>query len=1152
MCQAEVAALKEKLRDVRANADSLYTEFLLTKTANRVGCKKEELVGTKVVCPQEKLGMVIGKKGSNVRQLQATASVTVNVLKEGDVRIMGAPEALDTATANLQKVIDTKEETFSPPNGVIAFLTSRHIKMLKEISERHPNVRLSVQRQSETISLRGIPADLDRLKEDLLGLDLMVKVLELPDSEAAYVVGKQGATVEGLVSTYQTAIDVVRQENGSSTVTLTGPAHQVEMATAEVEKLAAEVRETMHSIDIDPIAKAALMESKGAGIQELNKSMNENKQAGFVNANFDENKLVLRGRAMHLPDAIAIAMTEIRRVESLKVTLEVDPIIIPAIIGKGGETIKAIKDGRPVVVEVEKSGKILVCGCDKSQVDVVVQAVQDAIAGNAVRRLKVEASLYKRIAGELVRSKAKTINGLCKLSLDDNLCDVVLRGEPEKISEAATIVLDFIKTNYIEEVLVAAKDMQTLLRGGKSSKIMDLATEFEVRMNAERDKGVVIVRGEQDKVHAAVKALNQFLFGGDGLSVVKIPLNEQLLGIVIGKAGKTKDELLKKFPGVSLAVDSAECIITLRGPESAAEECRIEVSKLIASAQISESLELSQKTYQHLTKCKPRDIVRDIPVQLNITESSLTVRGYRTDVADALSLLKEAIHGRYEARLVLSSPQFSQIASACRRGLSPLQRVMDSSGATIALDSSDDSLVFRGNKAQVRSAKQELMAFLDFLFGPSFSRMELSGPLRLYMGKMSTLTEVSAVSGASVHFDRDTGYLLLFSVKAENVDKARSMLYERIAEASKLFSELSLEPSEDWIVSSIIGKKGAQISKLRKATKCEIDVDSSTRTILIRSKDAELVAAARMTLEDFVNKLRRENALIEIPEVDLPAFIGRSGAKITEFSDKYDVEAKVQKTSPPSIRFHGDELAVAAAKAAVLEWIKTREAAQKEAAAVETLKVRRDKVVVVIGAKGSTIRLLESEFGCKVDVDRETFVVSIRGGNAEKRAATIAKIHSLLSAEPQDAADPEVGSLELDQDLPQEREVDDTKTKAMEPKEENLKSDRTRTPASIPAKEAPKPSDFPVLVGPSKKGMNDSKDEAREEGTSATTCSTVLSGDSPTWSSVVLCQPACQRQGALQAPQDDHEDWKENAVNGPSNQKAFDPSSPIAVAVNDP
>jgi polyribonucleotide nucleotidyltransferase len=1095
--QAQLAELKEKLRNARATADALFNELRLARTASRVGCKKEELVGTKVSCPQDKLGAIIGKKGSNVRHLQSEASVTVNVLKEGDVRILGSIEALDAATSNLLKVIDSVEETVDDPTPhLVQYLTSKGITALTELSARHPDVRLSVQRQPHPkIVLKGLQSNVDSLRKELLDMDVTIRVINMTDTEAAHVVGKQGATVDGLVATFQAAIDVTRSSKNSgrsssssgggdgaagakttattpamATVTVAGPAPNVEAAQAEIERLAAEMRESTRVLDIHPAAKNALLLAGGAGIQQLSRRINEGKSSGFVNVSFDGNRVALRGRAASLMPAIEIAEAEIRRVEALTVTVPVDPAIIPTIIGKGGESIKSIKGDKPVVVEIQDSGAVVICACEKEHVDAAVQAVRDIVSGNAVKRISVDAAAYKRLSGDLLRTKSKEINGICKLSLDEDKCQFVIRGEPDMLAEAESIIQNFLDSNYVKEIAVTDDDLSVLLTGGKSCKAMELSAKLDVKINANRDRSVVEVRGEQAKVQSAVKALNQFLFGGDGAVVHRLVLSQQLVGFVIGKGGKNKMELQAKFPSVAIAVSSADGTITLRGPEAEAEECRVEVMKHVAGAQVTETISISSKLHERFSKrTKPRDLIRDIPVQLTLAEDMLKVRGYAADVRDAVAILNDAIHGKYEARLALTSQQFTKVTSSCRSLSSPLQRAMDSSGATVVLDSSDESLVFRGKCCQVKAAKNELFKFFDFLFGSAFARLELPGPLVATVGKIPALSELAAKSGASIQLDRDTGFVLLYSTDATKLAKAVEGVQAKIDKASRLFFELQFEPSESWIVASIIGTKGDHINKLRKATKCDIEADSAARTVLVKSQSEELVEKARSTFDELVEKIRRENAVIAMADIDLPVFIGRAGAKIVEFSEKYQVEAKVQRNStPPSIRFTGSESAVAAAKDAALAWIVARDEARKEADTVETLSLRREHIPAVIGVKGSTIRSLQAEFGCKVDVDRATSTVSVRGGNAEKRALTLDKIKAIMK-------DVRETVLESEGDkAPASPNSSPKEVVALSPdRDTNLSKPplpptppRATAVAARPALPVPRPSDFPELARP--------------------------------------------------------------------------------------
>jgi phosphate starvation-inducible protein PhoH len=394
---------------------------------------------------------------------------------------------------------------------------------------------------------------------------------------------------------------------------------------------------------------------------------------------------------------------------------------------------------------------------------------------------------------------------------------------------------------------------------------------------------------------------------------------------------------------------------------------------------------------------------------------------------------------------------------------------MGASGATVVLDSSDESIVFRGNCSQVKAAKTELFKFFDFLFGSSFARLELVGPVLPAVGKVPFLSELAAQSGAFIQLDRDTGFVLLYSADASKLEKALDGMKTKIEAASQLFFELRFEPSEGWIVASIIGTKGDHINKLRKDTKCDIEVDSAARTVLVKAKSAELVEKARSTIDELVGKLRRENVVVAMSEADLPAFIGRGGATIVAFSEKYEVEAKVQRNSaPPSIRFTGSESAVVAAKEAALAWIETRAEAQKEADTVETLRLRRDHIPAVIGAKGATIRSLQAEFGCKVEVDKDTSTVSVRGGNAEKRTATLDKIKAIM----EQARKTVIESDDSESPVSPNASSKEVAASSSAPETKSSKPPLPPTPprataaASRPALPVPQPSDFPELARP--------------------------------------------------------------------------------------
>jgi KH domain len=288
---------------------------------------------------------------------------------------------------------------------------------------------------------------------------------------------------------------------------------------------------------------------------------------------------------------------------------------------------------------------------------------------------------------------------------------------------------------------------------------------------------------------AAASAPKQFLHGGGGFADLTISLNDQAVTCVIGKGGTNKADLRRRFSSVTIAVESKECTVHLRGPRDEVEACRIDVLRMVASRRVSEPIHITSRHRRLLsTKTKFGDIARDleltafrgIPVNIAVHGRSIMVHGYAADVRDAVALLNWKTSGTYESRVFLPSEQFAHVKNEWSRQSTPLQRAKEYSGASVTLGSSTETLVFRGKPDQVKAAKLVLYSALVALLGPTFSRMVLTDPLVPTVGRVEALAEVSAVSGATIQLDRDTSSLLVFSTDAASMEKAAEMLNWKI------------------------------------------------------------------------------------------------------------------------------------------------------------------------------------------------------------------------------------------------------------------------------------------------------------------------------------------------------------------------------------
>lgn len=575
---------------------------------------------------------------------------------------------------------------------------------------------------------------------------------------------------------------------------------------------------------------------------------------------------------------------------------------------------------------------------------------------------------------------------------------------------------EFIAENYIQEVEISSEDEATLLAGGNESPIQKFQSEYGADMTVVRSRFVVTVKGQKEKVQAAVKRLNQFLHGGDGYTVSRISVTEQALGVVIGKAGAKRAELEKKYEGVHLYIHRSNRI-AIRGPDIVVEACRIEILRLVSSVKIQQVMNLTSEEHEILAK---PDVIKrathGIPVQVTLTDDAVKIRGIFADVRDAQAMLKEQLLGVYEAVVELEASQLSCVRRACRDP-SHFERIQTTTGAEVKLDMATNSIIISGKRGNVRKAKNLVVGFLEFLIPADFARLEVSKPLHTTVGDPAALAEVAAISGANVFLDRDLSAILIQSADAGKVKKASDILKAKIENADKLAFVVSVGASEAWLIPLIIGKGGIRINSLRLETGCNIEVNKVDRSVSVTGDDEANVAKARELLNAMVDDARRQCVFVELPAEAIAAFLGRGGAHIRSFAAEHNVECDRMRKSPTKIKITGEEEQVKAAKHALDEWIEQWEMKQ----AGRTIAIDKPSIPAVLGKGGSVIAALQKEYGIKVEINRDELTLTVKGSTDELRDKAIDKINQIITEDQERAnARREKSGIEGDHEVAKE------------------------------------------------------------------------------------------------------------------------------------
>jgi polyribonucleotide nucleotidyltransferase len=318
----------------------------------------------------------------------------------------------------------------------------QRVHALQSFRDRHPDVQVDASRDKGAVSLRGLPEALARAKNDLLSIQLESETRVLIGRQAsAILVGKSGSTINRLVEEHQVTIDV--SETGDDVFTATVIGNPVAAAMTEIDAILESNKAISTSITVDSIVRNTLLADAGAPIKALQKSVNEaikdigsGIQLSFAKEGKDH-VLVVKGRRAAVLIAKELVVETIAKIQASLVIMTVDPFIIPKIIGKGGETINKLKNGKVVNIEVDKvSGRILIQSEDEAEVKRVEEAVNDIVAKNQINRITLSASSAKPMFRELVRSeKRDEINQLVWMGLDDDASAIILRGTRENVSQ---------------------------------------------------------------------------------------------------------------------------------------------------------------------------------------------------------------------------------------------------------------------------------------------------------------------------------------------------------------------------------------------------------------------------------------------------------------------------------------------------------------------------------------------------------------------------------------------------------------------------------------------------------------------------------------------------------------------------------------------
>ena len=522
----------------------------------------------------------------------------------------------------------------------------------------------------------------------------------------------------------------------------------------------------------------------------------------------------------------------------------------------------------------------------------------------------------------------------------------------------------------------------------RSDLLKKIEKEFDVNLTLNKGRQSLVLRGKSESIKKAEEKVKKILYGGEGFAVQKMFVPALIMGMIIGKSGKNIAKYESDYDSVMVNIHSTTRCLTIRGEPDQVEACKRIITKDIVQCNVSESIQINAEGLAKLSKPGTLDkLLGGLPVTYTLVQTALRLKGAYCDVKDVMVLVNDLLTGVYMAEISLIPENFKKVEIAIKNP-EHLETIRKSTSTSIDLDKSNGVIVIKGKRSNVRRAKTLLVTFLVSVAPSQFSKVKFLKPLLKSMGSSKEVGELSMMTGCNISLERDICTFLVQSTSDENSRAGEKAVEEKIEACLKLTYVMQVE---SWLIQHLSAKNMAEIEKISENSECEITLSKNDFMISIIGKEEEKVSNAKTSVGTLINKAKKENSFVDLPESSMNLFVGISGKQMSLFARTYNVTMERVKKSTTQIRIQGTETSVSRAYNAVVEWVSQWE---KKNAGV-TLNIE-DSVMAHLD-NNSILDDIRRNFGVKVDINRNKGTATIRGGKNDSQTKASTKLESFIS-----------------------------------------------------------------------------------------------------------------------------------------------------------
>ncbi len=566
---------------------------------------------------------------------------------------------------------------------------------------------------------------------------------------------------------------------------------------------------------------------------------------------------------------------------------------------------------------------------------------------------------------------------------------ISLKGTIENITEGAALLRDFIASNYTVVVEFEPCDLHVLQRKGSILKEVEMVEN--VKTYIARSRGVVEVRGLRQKVESAVQMIKTFLFGDENFLVLKISVPNDIIGAMIGKGGSNITKFEKDYEGTKVNMSNLVNVMTIRGEEKVAYECRSAVIKAMTNVVVNGIVSINSDTHGQLSKATTlRKITNGLPVTVTLTNSHAKLRGHHLDVPVVKAAIVELESKKYEGNIPLVPQIFDKVIGNSET-TEVLNNISNETKSEINMDKKNHCIQVSGKRADVKKAK---LLFLDHLehFLPHYcSKVKVASYFVKMAREAKALMKMTAESTCNLFFDHDLHIIFVQATSRLQLLNGLEAVQKRLDQCKERVLVMAISSSDSWIFSLLQSQYRQDIAAIEKSCKCKIDTFRTDSVIsIVGDHDS-----GEDAMIDLIARIKKENIFMDLPESSMPRFVGQSMKNMNNFAASYSVQIDRVKKVLSRIHIYGEASAVSNAFIAVNEWIARWET--KNPGTV--IYVDNKSLPIFLNTKPSSEKnRIARDFGVKLDVYCDTSSITIRGGKDDSHEKALEAIQNLCES----------------------------------------------------------------------------------------------------------------------------------------------------------